>query len=215
MDNLDALSRAGYLPTDGMITTVHDAEISIQHACQQLGYYYAVESSGIFGIRWGGANFHAVYQHEFLFSNMTRPFPIEFMAKMGLDWHDVLFRCLANRICYGMTYDPNKGETGALFFDSQSEYPLDAYPDAVEVFGKMNRIFRQVEADMQLLQLLPDEKGTIWNNHARNINVVWAYHPVEIPLRENDTVESITGSVNIENGVLHCDANGVYRIRKG
>lgn len=215
LDNADALKRSADAVGESAITTVHDAEITLIRELQEMGYYYKVESSGAFGVIWCGLNFPLVHGNEHYYANTTRPFPIDDILNMGLDPAEIYFRGLANRICYGVCYNPDHGEQGTLFCHEEDHRskPIEEYAGLEAAIARYNKVFMNVEADMKLQQLLPDCKGMVWANRENSDRIVWTYEACAVALKAGEKVQSVEdGTPIIVDGTLKAQKLGVYRL---
>lgn len=125
------------------VTSMHDAEIGIQHRFQkELGMLYYVESGGIIGTSYGGTRHEAVREAPWVYSGYDTALNTEALEKFGDDVLMTYFKGLSVRIFYQVCVEVNKfpheGSVSSWWDEEKMPPMLLAYDEAEPYMKRMS-----------------------------------------------------------------------------
>ncbi len=198
----DRIEQAGASTGDtpGQIDSLHDASMDLMKEMQhELGFHYVVESTGLFGVAWGGPQHRDYRGYEWLFVDTYRGLDMGAIEAAGDAPEDVWFRSYANRVCCHVTYEC-EGEKGRLsrWFTPRMSAVMKAY--------------NQVEGHMRGERtIFADDAGILWRDG--DVQVLWAYRAQRLDLGGDSVVQDVIAGTEQATTWLAAVAGGVYRIR--
>jgi hypothetical protein len=156
------------------ILSQYRAHLEFVVEMQQIGYAYANEDLGVFGIHRHGPPAAARMDCLFLWTDCVTSFDAPAIRDAGYDPDDAFFRGLAYRMVWALHWDVSQDALSFRYWGLACEEDAPR-PGHLALL----RAFDTVEPDMQRREILPNESGVLYRSPSRAI--LWAFEDLTVP----------------------------------
>lgn len=179
-----------------LIHTQYHAHLSWVVEMQKMGYQYCAEDMGVFGINRTGPDLLDRISSFPIWAECYCDFNEEALEKAGFEPMDIFFKGLAYRMMWKLFWNLKKDKLELGIKDSEA--------------FKLIKIFNEVTAFMYNREILPEEKGVVYNHADQQI--LWAFDEFEFNLPTKLKIENLVNGDKFSNDLLKTKKNSVYRI---
>jgi hypothetical protein len=180
-----------------VIHSQYHAHLSWVVEMQNMGYQYCAEDLGVFGINRGSSPDLTVRIPDLhMWSESLCVFDTEKVKDAGYNPMDVFFKGLAYRMMWMLYWNIDKDRL-ELGIDDPYAYQL-------------LKIFNQVSGRMYNREILPNEKGVLYENNGQQ--VLWAFEDFDFTMDNTGKVKSLKDNKSYRTQTIHALKNNVYTI---
>jgi len=154
------------------ILSQYKAHLSLMAEMQRLGYHYAGEDIGVFGVSRSGPSAAERAKCLHLWADSLCNFDIPELEAAGFEPDDVFFKALAFRMMWFIWWVPSKDSLSFSAYDVRGEFdvPRPWHIALLKAYG-------QVESCMLKRRILPNWQGVEYSSPGRK--VVWAFEDMD------------------------------------
>jgi hypothetical protein len=186
------------------ILSQYRAHLDLMVEMQKIGYVYANEDLGVFGVHRHGPALAARLQSLFLWADCIAGFDAASIRSAGGDPDDVFFRGLAYRMMWTLHWDVARDLISYRYGGPQGDddRPLPWHLDLL-------RAYNHVHETMRERTILPGEAGVLYRSESAG--VLWAFEDLRLPLRDEQRVlDVLSGETFSVREEFHAARHRVY-----
>ncbi|HEY5707176.1 MAG TPA: hypothetical protein VIS96_16570 [Terrimicrobiaceae bacterium] len=187
------------------ILSQYRAHLELMAEMQRIGYGYANEDLGVFGIHRHGPSTVARLDSLFMWADCLASFDIPAIRQSGHDPDDVYFRGLAYRMMWSLHWDVSRDALSFHYGGLSSEEDV---PRAHHI--ALLRAYNEVEPAMRERAILPGEAGVLYRSPSRQ--VVWAFEDLSLPAGEGESIRDVLSGELVDSRPFLAKKNRVYMI---
>lgn len=188
------------------ILSQYRAHLSLMARMQKIGYVYANEDLGVFGIhRAHGPAVEKRLSSLFLWSDCITDFDAVAIQNAGLDPDDIFFKGLAYRLMWCLHWNIEHDALCFRYSGPRGDIDLPA-----ERHIALFKAFNEVSERMKHREILPDEKGVLY--HDGHTKIVWSFDDFEMHLPFPSTIRDVWLGETDTGSVLNAAKHRLYII---
>ncbi|MDK1032564.1 MAG: hypothetical protein QGD94_11190, partial [Planctomycetia bacterium] len=187
------------------IQDFHDAEAELQRKVQrELGMIYYVESAGILGMPMTGTYYKHLRGNEWLFQDVATHCSPKEAREHGMPYRLAYFRAMACRLSFNILMDPNEWKGPEK---SRPRFLNDSFIAMIKGFGR-------VEDDLDVMHVLPGDRGIRWMTKDGKTETIFAYKAFDLDVPEGAKVTDVVADApaSVARGKARCKAMRIYQV---
>lgn len=187
------------------ILSQYHAHLSLMAEMQRMGYHYAGEDIGVFGVHRSGPSILHRLDNLFLWADCLAVFDAPEMTRCGADPDAVFFRGLAYRLMWMIYWD--FAQHRPTFYFAGSREDVD-HPTPWHL--SLLRAYNAVDAHMRQRTILPEERGVCYADPSTR--VLWAFDDMTLPLSAPSRIHDVCAGTTCDGDRVKALRHHIYRI---
>lgn len=188
------------------ILSQYRAHLELMAQMQKMGYHYAGEDIGVFGIHRSGPPIVTRLNALHLWSDTVISFDAQAIREAGRDPQDIYFRGLAYRQMWEIYWNIDSGQVCFLHQPPQSD---EQRPNAWHI--QLLKHFNEVSPLMFNRQILDEESGVLYTA-PNGTQILWSFATPTLEIGLQKTVTDVTTGQTLHGPVLQAEPLHIYRI---